>query len=88
MIDPSTLWPLALALLAAGLIAGTIAGLLGVGGGILVVPLLDFVLQRAGVPVESSMHVAVATSLATINPPPIMPGAQSRTRPKSMASRR
>lgn len=76
MIDPSTLWPLALALLAAGLIAGTIAGLLGVGGGILVVPLLDFVLQRAGVPVESSMHVAVATSLATIIPTSI---ASART---------
>lgn len=68
VIDFSTLWPIALALLACGLIAGTVAGLLGVGGGIVLVPVLDFALQRAGVAAESSMHVAVATSLATIIP--------------------
>ncbi|HNR21701.1 MAG TPA: sulfite exporter TauE/SafE family protein [Steroidobacteraceae bacterium] len=58
----------ALALAGTGLVAGLIAGLLGVGGGIVIVPVLDAVLIGAGVAPEWSMNVAVATSLATIVP--------------------
>jgi len=68
MSDPSELLPILLALIAAGLSAGVIAGLLGVGGGIVLVPVLDLALPHAGVPVAWSMHVAVATSLASIVP--------------------
>ncbi|MEY3465783.1 MAG: hypothetical protein RL603_1382 [Pseudomonadota bacterium] len=67
-MDAAELLPLLAVLLAAGLAAGTIAGLLGVGGGIVLVPVLDAVLPHVGVPANWSLHVAVATSLASIVP--------------------
>lgn len=63
-----THWPLALALLATGLFAGLIAGLLGIGGGIVLVPVLEYALGLVDFPAAWRMHVAVATSLATIIP--------------------
>jgi uncharacterized membrane protein YfcA len=42
--------------------------MLGVGGGIVTVPVLEYSLRFAGVPEEYRMHVAVATSLAAIIP--------------------
>ncbi|MFP8966891.1 sulfite exporter TauE/SafE family protein [Pokkaliibacter sp. CJK22405] len=57
-----------LALIAAGAFAGVLAGLLGVGGGIVIVPLLFFLFQNFGVSPESAMLIATATSLATIVP--------------------
>lgn len=57
-----------LALLATGVFAGLLAGLLGVGGGIVIVPVLFFLFQKFGVSAESAMLVATATSLATIVP--------------------
>ena len=50
----------------AGAAAGLIAGMLGVGGGIVIVPVLFYLLPAAGVADDLRMHVAVATSLATI----------------------
>ncbi len=57
-----------LALVSTGIFAGILAGLLGVGGGIVIVPVLFFLFQRFGVSAESAMLVATATSLATIVP--------------------
>lgn len=57
-----------LALIATGVFAGILAGLLGVGGGIVIVPVLFFLFQSFGISPESAMLVATATSLATIVP--------------------
>lgn len=57
-----------LALVVTGVFAGILAGLLGVGGGIVIVPVLFFLFQSFGVSPESAMLVATATSLATIVP--------------------
>ncbi len=60
------LLPLVLTMLATGVAAGLLAGLLGVGGGIIIVPVLDTALGLRGVDPAIRMHIAVATSLATI----------------------
>jgi len=60
--------PLIAILAASGVIAGFAAGLLGVGGGIVTVPVLEYSLRFVGVPEEYRLHVAVATSLAAIIP--------------------
>ena len=59
---------LAVAMLATGCVAGVLAGLFGIGGGIVIVPVLEAVLGFLGVDPAIRMHVAVATSLATIIP--------------------
>lgn len=52
--------------LALGACAGLLAGLLGVGGGLVIVAALAWLLPMQGVPAEQVMHVALATSLASI----------------------
>jgi uncharacterized membrane protein YfcA len=69
MVDTVLHWlPMLAALLTAGALGGLLAGLLGVGGGIVIVPVLDAALELAGVAPGASLHVAVATSIATIVP--------------------
>ena len=58
-------WPLLLALAVAGAAAGLAAGLFGIGGGAIIVPVLYFLFDSMGYG-ETAMHVAVSTSLATI----------------------
>lgn len=59
---------LAIGLVVAGAVSGLTAGMLGVGGGIVVVPILYHVLGLVGVEDSLRMHVAIGTSLATIIP--------------------
>jgi len=57
--------PFLLALLAAGAAAGLIAGLFGIGGGVIMVPAMFYALSALGYG-EHAMHTAVGTSLAVI----------------------
>jgi uncharacterized membrane protein YfcA len=52
--------------LALGAVAGVLAGLLGVGGGLVLVAALTWLLPGVGVPREAAMHAALASSLASI----------------------
>jgi uncharacterized membrane protein YfcA len=49
-----------------GAVAGVLAGLLGVGGGIVVVPAFFFLFQAQAFPQGLLMHLAVGSSLATV----------------------
>jgi uncharacterized membrane protein YfcA len=70
-MNPETLsmlmWLVPLLLLA-GAVAGVLAGLLGVGGGIVIVPALYHIFGYLGIDDSVRMHLAVGTSLATIIP--------------------
>ncbi|GAA0196440.1 sulfite exporter TauE/SafE family protein [Actinomadura yumaensis] len=57
---------LVLALIGAGLFGGIIAGLFGVGGGTVLVPVLFYAFTVLGVGGEGDLHTAIGTSLATI----------------------
>jgi hypothetical protein len=49
-----------------GALAGVLAGLLGIGGGLVIVPILYFCFTIQGVSHDVMMHLALGTSLATI----------------------
>ncbi len=49
-----------------GAFAGFSAGLLGIGGGLVIVPILYFIFSSQGYDQQHVMHMALATSLATI----------------------
>ena len=51
-----------------GSIAGTIGGLMGIGGGLIIVPALAWIFRAHGFAEASIMHLAIGTSLATIIP--------------------
>lgn len=53
-------------MMAAGIFAGLLAGMLGVGGGIVIVPVLYNLFTLMGVDSSVNMHLAVGTSLSTI----------------------
>ncbi|OFZ99366.1 MAG: hypothetical protein A2Z64_00130 [Betaproteobacteria bacterium RIFCSPLOWO2_02_67_12] len=52
--------------LAIGAAVGFLAGLLGIGGGMVMVPALVFIFTAKGFPAEHMMHFALATGITTI----------------------
>lgn len=72
LADPLFLATFAGVLLLTGAVAGVLAGLLGVGGGIVIVPVLFNLFPFLGIDESVRMHLAVGTSLATIIPTSIM----------------
>lgn len=65
-LDFLTILSLAVAMLGVGVFAGVLAGLLGVGGGIIIVPGLFQLFAFMDVELSVRMHLAVGTSLSTI----------------------
>ena len=53
--------------LVTGAVAGLLAGLFGIGGGMVMVPALAIVLAKQGVPPAIVMHISLGTSLAVIS---------------------
>lgn len=66
MPEMTTLMPMVAMLLAIGAFAGVMAGLLGVGGGIILVPAYFYIFSVLGYGGDQLMQVCLATSLATI----------------------
>lgn len=62
-MSPDPWW---LAYLGLGLFSGFMAGMLGLGGGAILVPLLAIVFRAAGFAHEAVVHLALGTSMATI----------------------
>lgn len=50
----------------AGVVAGLVAGLFGIGGGLIIVPILMMVFSWQGMSADIAIHVAIGTSLMTI----------------------
>ena len=55
-----------LAFLVLGVVVGFMAGLLGIGGGGIMVPVLTTIFLAQGIPVEQVIHMALGTSMASI----------------------
>lgn len=54
------------AYLLTGVVVGFFAGLLGIGGGMVMVPLLVFVFDAVAIPPQHALHMALATAIGTI----------------------
>lgn len=71
---------LAAAIVIGGVVTGLLAGLFGVGGGAVIVPVLYEIFRALGVPEEIRMQLCVGTSLAIIVPTSLRSFLAHRTR--------
>src|ERR1700730_8164013 len=67
-LNASELTELAFLLVAVGVLSGFLAGLFGIGGGAILVPVFYECFRLAGVPLEVRMPLCIGTSLAIIIP--------------------
>src|SRR5215218_11164521 len=67
-LDVAEIVELALLLIAVGALSGFLAGLFGIGGGAVLVPVFYECFRLAGVPLEVRMPLCIGTSLAIIIP--------------------
>jgi uncharacterized membrane protein YfcA len=67
-LDVSEVFELALLLVAVGVLSGFLAGIFGIGGGAILVPVFYECFRLAGVPLDVRMPLCVGTSLAVIIP--------------------
>src|SRR3979490_639187 len=67
-LDASELLQLAVLLVVVGVLSGFLAGLFGIGGGAILVPVFYECFRLAGVPLEVRMPLCIGTSLFIIIP--------------------
>src|SRR6476620_9943747 len=67
-LDPKEIIELALLLIAVGAVSGFMAGIFGIGGGAVLVPVFYECFRLVGVPLEVRMPLCIGTSLAIIIP--------------------
>jgi uncharacterized membrane protein YfcA len=79
-LDVSELVELAVLLVAVGALSGFLAGVFGIGGGAILVPVFYECFRLAGVPVEVRMPLCIGTSLAIIIPTSIRSWRAHRAR--------
>src|SRR4030081_1754346 len=70
-LNPVEIVELALMLVAVGALSGFFAGIFGIGGGAILVPVFYECFRLAGVPLEVRMALCIGTSLAIIIPPSV-----------------
>jgi uncharacterized membrane protein YfcA len=73
----STFWLVLLGMVS-GAGAGLLAGLIGIGGGIVIVPVVFYGLVETGTSADQAAHVAVGTSLAAILPAALLSSGSVR----------
>ena len=79
-LNLSELIELAVLLVATGALAGFLAGIFGIGGGAVLVPVLYECFRLAGVPLDARMPLCIGTSLAIIIPTSIRSWQAHRAR--------
>src|SRR4029453_4559030 len=70
-LNPAELAELALLLVLVGALAGFLAGIFGIGGGAVLVPVFYECFRLPGVPLEVRMPLCMGTSLAIVIPTPL-----------------